>query len=104
MKWMNIVSRLLLGTFLLSSLIACAGGPESRSTGAYLDDASITTKVKTALITAEEVAARNVQVDTYKGVVQLSGFVKTAQDKQRAEEIASEVGGVIRVQNDLLIR
>jgi osmotically-inducible protein OsmY len=102
MKWMKVVTTFLLGTFLVVSLGACS--PEPRRTGVYIDDASITTRVKTALIGTDETRARNIEVNTYKGVVQLSGFVGSEAERKKAGEVAQSVNGVVTVKNDLLIR
>jgi len=103
---MQIFKRFTTVVFaaLLATLVGCAGGTTSQSTGEVVDDAAITTKVKTALIRSDEVDANDVQVETYKGTVQLSGFVRDREDIDRAEELASNVDGVRQVRNDLRYR
>jgi len=82
----------------------CASAGTRQSTGEYIDDAAITAKVKTALIRDEVVKALQVSVETYQGTVQLSGFVDTAAQKERAEQVASTVAGVTGVQNNIAIK
>lgn len=82
----------------------CAGSSTSQSTGEYLDDSAITAKVKTELIRDPVVKARQVEVETYKGHVQLSGFVDTDEQKARAAQIAQTVSGVREVKNDLTVK
>lgn len=89
---------------LMATLIGCAGDPTSKSTGEVVDDAAVTTRVKTALIRDNDVNANDVEVETYKGTVQLSGFVEDREDIDRAEELASNVDGVREVRNDLRYR
>ena len=82
----------------------CASDPTSRSTGRVVDDAAITAKVKAALVDAKEVSALNVNVTTYRGVVQLSGFVDSTTAAARAGEVARQIEGVRSVENDLKVR
>ena len=83
---------------------ACAGTGSDKSTGEYIDDAAITAKVKTALIGSPETKALNIEVETYKGVVQLSGFVDSDSEKEEAERLAEDVNGVARVENRLSVK
>jgi osmotically-inducible protein OsmY len=83
---------------------ACASTSTSESTGQYVDSATITGKVKTALVRDPVTKARQIEVDTYKDVVQLSGFVDSAAEKQRAEQIARSVEGVRDVHNNLIVK
>lgn len=76
----------------------------SESAGEYFDDTTITTKVKAALVESKEVKAREVNVETYRGVVQLSGFVSTQAEALKAAEIARGVKGVQSVKNDIRIK
>jgi hyperosmotically inducible protein len=82
----------------------CAGDQYHRSTGEYVDDKSISTKVKSDLIGAKYIRSNEISVTTYDGRVQLSGFVDSADQKARAEEIARNVRGVQGIKNDLMIR
>lgn len=94
----------ILFAALLATLVGCASGPNSKSTGQVIDDAAITAKVKTALIRDDSVNANAVNVETYKGTVQLSGFVDDREDIDKAEELATNVSGVRDVRNDLRYR
>jgi osmotically-inducible protein OsmY len=80
---------------------------ESRShesAGEYLDDSVITTKVKAAILDDPSLKSFQINVKTYKGVVQLSGFVDSAQMVQRAGKVASGITGVSSVRNDLIVK
>jgi hyperosmotically inducible protein len=104
---MYMISRFAraLGVALVASAVAaCAGSPTKESTGEVVDDAVITTKVKSKLVGDKDVSAFDVQVETFKGVVQLSGFVGTEQERRRAAELAHSVGGVQEVRNDLQVK
>ena len=82
----------------------CASTPTSDSTGQYVDDTVITTKVKSALLGDEVVKSFAVSVETVKGTVQLSGFVNTAEQKSAAGKDAWSVTGVKNVKNDLIVK
>lgn len=84
-------------------LYGCASTPEHPSTGQYIDDAAITTKVKTKLLNDSITEGLKIHVDTDRGVVQLSGFVNTAEQKTEAGKLASEVAGVKSVRNGLVV-
>lgn len=94
----------LVAILLASALAACGGSPTRESTGEYIDDAAITTKVKTAFVEDKEVKAANVKVETFKGTVQLSGFAESGNEINRAMEIASKVPGVKSVRNDIRLK
>jgi len=106
--------RISLATLLLLSalpLAALAADPAQPSTGSAkesmgerFDDAAITTKVKTAFIKDKEVKATEVKVETVQGIVQLSGFVDSRAEMQRAEQLASKVPGVKSVRNEISIK
>jgi osmotically-inducible protein OsmY len=82
----------------------CAGTATRASTGEMIDDSVITAKVKTELIRDEMVKARDVNVDTFRGTVQLSGFVETQEQKARAGDIAARVTGVNNVVNNITVK
>ena len=86
------------------NIAACSSSPTSESTGEYVDDATITSKVKTALLNDSGLKSFNISVETYKDAVQLSGFVNTDQVKARAGEVAAGVAGVRSVRNDLVVK
>lgn len=85
-------------------LVGCSSAPEQQPAGAgtYLEDAALTTRVKAALAAAGA-SALAVHVTTQAGVVQLSGFVDTPEDVQRAGEVARQVKGVKQVHNDIRV-
>jgi osmotically-inducible protein OsmY len=88
----------------VSQFVGCASQqPVRRTVGNYIDDSAITAKIKTALIRDSEVRARDVNVTTYRGVVQLSGFVQDDNQVRRAGEVARSVEGVRQVYNDLRV-
>lgn len=92
------------GLALIAMQAGCAATPTKESTGEFVDDATITTKVKAAFIKDEVVKAFDVNVETFKGTVQLSGFVDTAEQKYRAAELARRVRGVQDVKNNITVK
>ncbi len=90
------------GTAVMNT--GCAGTPTRQSTGEYFDDAGITTKVKAAFVKDPMVKALDVGVDTFKGTVQLNGFVDTQEQKTRAEQIAAGIAGVQSVRNNITVK
>lgn len=106
---MNLTTRTLAAVLILGGSVACfnsgcSSSPTRKSTGEYIDDAGITAKVKTAFVKDPVVKAIDVKVDTFKGTVQLNGFVDTAEQKARAEQIARGIAGVTGVQNALTVK
>lgn len=91
----------LLVAATLPGLVACSPSPTRQTVGEYTDDATITTRVKAALVEDPNVSAAQVNVETYRGVVQLSGFVDSAANARRAAELARQVPGVRSVKNDI---
>jgi len=89
---------------LIATFAACASTSKSESTGEYLDDSVITTKVKAILIKDEALKAFPISVKTYRGVVQLSGSVDSQKIIDKAGEVASRVEGVKSVENKLVIK
>jgi osmotically-inducible protein OsmY len=85
-------------------LAACAGSPNRESTGEFIDDSVITTKVKSALISDKRVSGTDVSVETFKGRVLLSGYVKSPEERQTAERIARNVSGVKEVNNKIAVQ
>jgi len=95
----------LIMVFLLTMLIAgCAGGAKHESTGEYLDDTVLTTKVQTSILGDSRLKLMQINVETFKGVVQLSGFVDSAGAAERAVELARTVKGVKSVNNSLIVK
>jgi osmotically-inducible protein OsmY len=99
-----LLLSLLLASAGTLTFTGCASTPTSDSTGQYVDDSAITTKVKAALLGDDRVKSLQISVQTVKGVVQLSGFVDTADQKSAAKEDARGVAGVSSVQNDLIVK
>lgn len=89
---------------LLSFLLGCAGSPTTEGTGEYIDDTVITTKVKAAIFNEPTLKSSEINVETFKGTVQLSGFVNTRADINKAIEVARSVKGVKSVKNDMRLK
>jgi hyperosmotically inducible protein len=83
---------------------ACAATPTKESTGGYIDDSTITAKVKTNLAQDNKVSATDIHVKTYKGVVDLSGFVNSQSQVSEAGLVAGQVSGVKSVHNNLIVK
>jgi osmotically-inducible protein OsmY len=97
-------SILLLAAAAFTSLGGCASTATQESTGQYMDDTAITTKVKAAVFNDASLKSAEINVETFKGVVQLSGFVNSATDIQRAVMLAQGVRGVVSVRNDMRLK
>lgn len=89
---------------LLASLLGCASTPKQEGTGEYIDDSVITTKVKAAIFNEPALKATEINVETFKGVVQLSGFVSTQAAINKATEVARSVKGVKSVENSMKLK
>ena len=89
---------------LLSSFIGCAATQTREGTGEYVDDTVITTKVKAAIFNESSLKSAEINVETFKGVVQLSGFVSTKAEIDKALEVARSVAGVKSVKNDIRLK
>ncbi len=99
--WMPLVVALVAAM----TIAACTSSSRTtESTGEYVDDAAITSKVKAALLGDSGLKSFDIGVETYKDVVQLSGFVNSDQVKARAGEVAAGVSGVRSVQNNLVVK
>jgi osmotically-inducible protein OsmY len=106
-----MMTRLTLTTIIAAGLVlsgaavlGCASTRTHESTGEYLDNTVITTKVKAALLDEPSLKSFQISVKSYKDTVQLSGFVDSAQSAHRAGQLASAVQGVSRVRNDLIVK
>ncbi len=104
MSQLNLLLRLLISLMLVVSIAGCAGGKTYESTGEYLDDSAITTKVKTSILGDSKLKFFQISVKTFKGVVQLSGFVNSNEVATRATEITRTVKGVKMVNNSLIVK
>ena len=89
---------------LIATLVACASTSTRESTGEYVDDSVITTKVKALLAKDDFLKSFRISVETYKGSVQLSGFVNSQQAVDKAGQIARSVKGVRSVKNNLIVK
>lgn len=103
MKQVKFISALFVMA-LLASVLGCPATPQKESTGEYVDDSYITTKVKAAILREPSLKSSEINVETFKGVVQLSGFVNSRSDINRAVEVARSVKGVKSVKNDMRIK
>ncbi|MBS0544700.1 MAG: BON domain-containing protein [Proteobacteria bacterium] len=88
----------------LITAVGCTSSPKQEGTGEYIDDSVITTKVKAAILNEPSLKVAEINVETFKGVVQLSGFVKSQADINKAVEVARGVGGVKSVKNDMRLK
>lgn len=93
-----------LAVVALLATAACSSTPTRESTGEYVDSTVVSSKVRAAIAADDKLSIFPIDVETYKGVVQLSGFVNSAAQKRRAEQTASAVDGVRSVRNDLVIK
>lgn len=89
---------------LLAIFMGCAATQKHESTGQYVDDSVITTKVKAAIFDEATLKTLQINVKTFKGVVQLSGFVDSSQSVTKAGEVAGRIAGVKEVKNDLVVK
>jgi osmotically-inducible protein OsmY len=98
------ILKFLVCIGLITTFLGCAATPQSASTGQFVDDSVITTKVKAAIFEDPTLKTLQITVETYKGVVQLSGFVDSAQSVIKAGEVAGRVAGVVSVKNNLIVK
>jgi osmotically-inducible protein OsmY len=89
---------------LIISFMGCAATRTHESTGGYVDDTAITTKVKAEIFNEASLKTMQINVKTFKGVVQLSGFVDSEHSVTKAGEVARSVNGVVDVKNDLVVK
>ena len=104
MKKRNMLIGCFMILMLIATLVACASTSKQEGAGEYVDDSVITTKVKSQLAADDFLKSFEISVETYKGVVQLSGFVDTQMAVNRAGEIARGVQGVSSVKNNLNVK
>jgi len=104
MKKRNVLIGYLLVLMLMAAFAACASTPQQESTGEFVDDSVITTKVKSLIAADDFLRFFQISVETRKGVVQLSGFVDSQNAVNKAGQIAKGVGGVKAVKNDLIVK
>jgi len=104
---MKQLKRYLSAFFLaltLAATVGCASSPRHEGTGEYFDDSVITAKVKAAIFDDASLKSGEINVETFKGVVQLSGFVSSQASVNKAVEVARAVKGVKTVKNDLMVK
>jgi osmotically-inducible protein OsmY len=104
MKKMNIMIRYFALLMLVATFVACASTPNQESTGEYVDDSVITTKVKSLLAADDFLKSFKISVETFKGDVQLSGIVDSQKAVDKAAEITRSVQGVKSVKNNLIVK
>jgi osmotically-inducible protein OsmY len=104
MSKLQRILKVLLCIGLITAFLGCAATATRQSTGEYIDDATITTKVKAAIFDEPTLKTLQINVETRNGVVQLAGFVDSAQSVKKAGEVARGVKGVTSVKNDLIVK
>ena len=104
MKKRNIVIHCLVLLMLIAIFAACASTRTHESTGEYVDDSVITTKVKSLLAKDDFLKSFQIGVETYQGTVQLSGFVNSQQAADKANQITRSVQGVKSIKNNLIVK
>ena len=103
MKKTNLIS-IILAAAAFTAVAGCAETATRESTGQYVGDTAITTKVKAAIFNDPSLKSSEINVETYKGVVQLSGFVSSQASIRQAVAVAQGVSGVISVKNDMRLK
>jgi osmotically-inducible protein OsmY len=103
---MNKFSRVsvLVAAVALTALAGCASTQKHESTGQYIDDSAITTSVKAAIFNEASLKSMEINVETFKGRVQLSGFVRSQANIDRAVQVAQGINGVTSVGNDMRLK
>ena len=104
MRRFNRFTTFFFTILLLAFFLGCASTSKQEGTGEYVDDTVITTKVKTAIFNDPNLKSSEINIETFKGVVQLSGFVSSRADINRAVEIARGIAGVKSVKNDMRVK
>ena len=104
MAKLHRILKFLACFVLITAFMGCASTRTKESTGEYVDDSAITTKVKSAIFAHPDLKVFQINVETFKGVVQLSGFVNSAQSVTKAGEVARSVQGVTGVKNNLIVK
>ena len=103
MKQYKIAFNFMLAA-VLAIMLGCASTASKEGTGEYIDDSVITTKVKAAVLNEPTLKSAEINVETFKGVVQLSGFVNSQEDIEKAASVAKGVKGVTSVKNDMRLK
>jgi osmotically-inducible protein OsmY len=92
------------GTLFLALALGCASTAQKEGTGEYFDDTVVTAKVKAAILEEPTLKSAEINVETFKGVVQMSGFVNSREDIATAAAVARKVPGVTSVKNDMRLK
>lgn len=103
MKFLNLLAKVLAAVSIVL-VVGCASSPKQEATGEYIDDAVITTRVKAAIFNEPTLKSMEINVETFKGRVQLSGFVSTQANASTAVNVARGVTGVLNVQDDMRLK
>jgi len=104
MRTMIRQAAALAAILFVATTLGCASTAKQEGTGEYVDDTVITTKVKAAILNEPTLKSAEINVETFKGVVQLSGFVSTPANQTTAVEVTRQVGGVKSVKNDMRLK
>lgn len=103
MKKTQLMSAVFIAV-TLTTVLGCASTAKKEGTGEYIDDSVITTKAKAAIFNEPTLKSSEINVETFKGVVQLSGFVSSEADINKAVELVRKVSGVTSVKNDMRLK
>jgi len=103
MKWFNRFTTFFF-VVLFASLLGCASTATQEGTGEYVDDTVITAKVKAEIFNDASLKSAEINVETFKGIVQLSGFVNSQEDINKAVRVARNVKGVASVKNAMRLK
>ncbi len=100
------IATTLIAALMMTTVVGCAStsADKHETPGQYIDDAAVTTGVKAAIVKEPSLKVSEINVETYKGVVQLSGFVSSAENIATATTVARSVNGVKSVKNDLRLK
>ena len=103
---MNTFKRIstFLAALVMMFMLGCASTAKKEGTGEYVDDSVITTKVKAKILEEPGLKSAEINVETFKGVVQLSGFVNSRDQKHRAGDLAKKVEGIRDVENNITVK
>lgn len=104
MNMSRFLNCLIVGLALVAFVPACSSTRKQESAGEYIDNSALTSKVKTAIFNDPELKTLQISVESFKGVVQLSGFVDSAQMVAKAGKVAASVEGVESVRNSLVVK
>ena len=103
MKLLKYLSGILM-IITMATALGCASTPKQEGTGEYIDDTVITTKVKAAVFNEPSLKSTEINVETFKGTVQLSGFVNSEADIAKTVSITRTIKGVMAIKNDMRVK